>query len=380
MNFITNFHKSRSTLIGSSDIAALIQHPEKTESLAGYERTALTVWEEKTGRTKREPAGFAAEMGHVLEPYVLREFIRNNQKVNSVGDALQSNDIAQSFYRGYILCELDKSDDGYKTAPDTQTTDYLHHTEAITDYGVAHADCINLNKKIIIEAKSGSYWPVDRKDDKYKGYDFTLKEWHGIPLANYYQIQYQAAIYQEAYNVQIDTAYLALIYDTNKYQDWEIRINRRVQERLIELAHYMKTCIEKDIPPKMLAMNAKDIQIMYPKINEDFRHVSGDELTAALSASRQAAEAAKQIKAWKQTEEDAKNMLAVLLKDNKKLQGMVDGDIVDIAAWQERGESERILGLEEIKKDKRLYNYVLKNELIKKIEASRFIKIKYKGE
>jgi len=76
MNYITDFQKSRSTKIGSSDVPALIQHPEKSESLAGYGRTALTVYEEKIGIRERDPVGFPAQMGHVVEPYALQEFIR----------------------------------------------------------------------------------------------------------------------------------------------------------------------------------------------------------------------------------------------------------------------------------------------------------------
>ena len=37
MNYITDFHKSRSGKIGSSDISACLQHPENTGSIAGYE-------------------------------------------------------------------------------------------------------------------------------------------------------------------------------------------------------------------------------------------------------------------------------------------------------------------------------------------------------
>ena len=61
--YITDFYKSRGSRIGASDVPALIPHPDRpSESLAGYGQTAVTLYEEKVGLRKREPAGFAAEM------------------------------------------------------------------------------------------------------------------------------------------------------------------------------------------------------------------------------------------------------------------------------------------------------------------------------
>jgi hypothetical protein len=97
----------------------------------------------------------------------------------------------------------------------------------------------------------------------------------------------------------------------------------------------MKQCIDRDIPPRELAMNQSDIKAMYPKLNEDFRIISGDELQMAINAARQAREAGEQGKAWKAKKEDAENALAVLLKDVKILRGLVDDEIVDLAAWQD---------------------------------------------
>lgn len=370
MNYITHFTKSRSTKIGSSDVPALIQHPEKSESLAGYGRTALTVYEEKLGIRDREPAGNPAEVGHHMEPYALQKFIRTHY----------DDKIADKFFRGFMLCELDKTKDGYPTATATQTTKFLHHTEASTDYSVSHADCINEKEGILIEAKSSGFWPSRRTDDPYKGYDSTVKGHQGIPLHVFYQMQHQAAIYQEVYGVKTKQAFLVLISEGN-YYEWEIRIDTKIQERLLELCSYMKTCIDKRIPPKKLAMNVSDIKVMYPKLNEDFRLVSGDELTTAVEAAKKAKEAAEQLKAWKQKKEDAEAALSIILKDNKKLQGIIDGEIQDIAAWQEKSGGERILGLKEIKSldgGDRLYKYMQKNGLIKIGEGSRFVSVKLK--
>lgn len=372
MKYITDFHKSRTGKLGASDIPTLIKHPERYDSLQGYGNTPLTLWQEKIGLRKREIAEYPAHMGHMLEPIVLYEFIRQN-------DTPEKADL---FYKGYILCEADKTTDGYPTAPNTQYTEYLHHTEADNDFSVAHADCVKTTDTgyTLIEAKSANYWASRRKDDKYSGYDFDLDTHHGIPLKHFFQVQFQAALYQEVYGKRIDDGWLALLCDTNTFAQWHIRSDRRIQERLLELAYYMKKCIDKRVPPKNLAMNKTDIQIMYPKLDEDFRVVSGDELDMARKAAIEAQEAKAQLKAWKQKKEDAENALSVLLKNGKVLKGVVDGELQDIATWQERSGGERLVGLKEIEKDKRLYRYCKKNGLIKEVDGSRFIKVKFKGE
>jgi hypothetical protein len=369
MKYITDFTRSRKTLIGSSDVPALIQHPERAESVAGYGRTALTVWEEKTGLRERDPVGFPAHMGHVIEPYVLHEHIKRHTTPEN----------ADVFLRGYLLTELDKTAGGYPRAHAMQTTDFLHHTEAVTDYCISHADCINEKTKTLIEAKTAGYWSAKRRDDPYRGYEFDLTGHHGIPLANYFQVQHQAAVYQECYGIKIDTAFLSLISDGN-YYEWEFRIDTRLQERILELCSYMKKCIDKKIPPKRLAMNTADIKSLYPKLDDDFRIISGRKLKSVLKFAKRRNKADAQIRAWEQKKEDAESALAIMLKDTKKIQGLVDGEIITIAEWQERKGGERLIGLKEIQNDKRLYGYAKKNGLIKESEDTRFVKVKFKED
>ena len=376
MQYITNFTRERSTKIGASDISKLIQHPEKSESLYGYSETALTLWQEKTGRIKKEPAGFSAEMGNALEPVVLRKFISQNT----------DKETAEKFYRGYMLCELNKTDDGYPDAENFQNTNFLHHTKAENDFAVAHADCLHLqiagNHAELIEAKTASYWSAKRRDDIYSGYDTTLKNHQGIPLKHFYQVQFQAAIYQEVYGLNINTGFLALIFTDGfkpvSFHQWEIRIDVKIQERLLELASYMKKCIDTDTPPKMLAMNQDDIKIMYPKLEEDFRIISGDELQVALHAIEQRKLASEQEKAWRQKKEDADNTLSIFLKDAKTIKGIIGDEIVSLATWQERKGAERVAGLKEIKQYPDIEKLLREKNLINKSENTRSVVIKYK--
>lgn len=125
-------------------------------------------------------------------------------------------------------------------------------------------------------------------------------------------------------------------------------------------------------------MNADDIKVIYPKINEDFRVVSGDDLQTAQMYARAAIDAATMRKNWEEKERDAKDALAVLLADSGRLRGIVDGEMVEFAAWQERKGVERLASLSEIKKDKRLLSYCEKNGLIKIGEPSKFVAVKFK--
>ncbi|HAS92782.1 MAG TPA: hypothetical protein DCS12_11345 [Clostridiales bacterium] len=377
MQYIKNFTKERSSKIGASDISKLIQHPEKSESLYGYSETALTLWQEKTGRIKKEPAGFSAEMGNTLEPVVLRKFISENI----------DKETAQKFYSGYMLCELNKTEDGYPDAENYQNTNFLHHTKAENDFAVAHADCLHLlniagNHAELIEAKTALSAASKRRDDIYSGYDTSLKNHQGIPLKHFYQVQFQAAIYQEVYGLNINTGFLALIFTDGfkpvSFHQWEIRIDRKIQERLLELASYMKKCIDTDTPPKMLAMNQDDIKIMYPKLDEDFRIISGDELQVALHAIEQRKLASEQEKAWKRKKEDADNTLSIFLKDAKTIKGIIGDEIVNLATWQERKGAERVAGLKEIKQYPEIEKLLREKNLINKSENTRSVVIKYK--
>jgi hypothetical protein len=371
MNYIQNFEKSRKTLIGSSDVPALIQHPEKPESIAGFDRTALTVYLEKTGQKERDPAGLHAKLGHILEPHVLYEAI----------SILSDDKTAKDFLRGYTLCELDSTKAGYPTAPDYQNTDWLHHTEAVNDFSVSHADCINVKDGIIIEAKTASYWASHRREaDPYKGYDPKLKGAQGVPLAHYMQIQHQMYMYSSVYGVHIKKGYIALISD-GVFNMWEIKPDIKVQERIAELCSKMKICIDAKTPPKDLAMNTDDIKAMYPEIKEDFKIISGDDSQKAIEYALTQKEAAKQESAWKQKKEDAAAALAVILKDTGTIKAMIDGALVDVASWQPRAGAERVMSLSEIKKNKEnVYKYLVKNECINKSEDTRSVKVKYKGD
>jgi len=412
-HYITDFHKSRESRIGASDISWLIPHPTKQiESLAAYTDikgkrqacTALDLYNEKIKPSPWE-YNFPADMGHRLEGFALYEFIADNI----------SRDIATDFLRGYQMHEMEQNAETYKAGkmvcvnPEPyNNTPFKHNTEALIDYGVAHGDClydprgfnlkkilgfenenikkgkklstynyiikkngltIDLSKPFLIEAKSARRFTVSaRKKDQFKGYDLTLKKWQGVPLKVYFQVQYQMWLYK------VDVCYLALIYDTSEKHYWQIDANKKHQSEIVQLASYVKQCIDSRTPPKQLVMNSKDIAALYPEIKDDFREVVGAELLELLTISKERHRAADQEKNWKDKKNDCDERMSIHLKDTQEVKGIVDGGLVTIAKWKETKPSLYTMGLGDIKKrddSKRLLKYLEKNKLIKESAGSK---------
>jgi len=388
LSYIKDFEKSRESLIGASEISSCLPHPDKPhESLAGYGSTAVTLYQEKAGITKRDPSGRSAKMGHYLEPKILTDFIHDfADDVFPVSDVgLKTSD---SFYRGYMLCELERMLRKNIDCRPFNNTDFKHHTEAKNGFGVAHADCVyvpkaetvemeqdkngiwkykkhkltfDYSKAFLIEAKSARYWVVKtRKKDRFGGYDLELKKWRGIPLKHYFQIQYQLALYD------MPVGYLALGYDTSEFHYWQIKANKKHQADLLETAYYMKQCIDKKQPPKLLALNAQDIRKLYPEIQEDFRELKDAELEKAIQISKDFHRADEQETKWEQRKKDAKNAMSIILKDQRMVKGMIDGELQDIATWKKTGGGFGVMGLKDMEEaDPNAYRYLKRKKLIK---------------
>ena len=348
-----NFTKARSTRIGASDIAACIPDPEHpTESLAGYERTALTVWEEKTGRTPRTPAGLAAEMGHWNEPKATELFMRD----------VFGQEIAAEWLFKRMTFETLKTKNPDIDPRDYQEGTILHNVQWYNDEFIVHPDgvyesrpndgsgdekikahglTIDLSRPFLIEGKSARYFAARRPAGSIvRGYDPELKTWQGIPLKHYVQIQYQLAMFE------IDVCYLPLLSDTSSFHVWQIKANRKRQNQLIDLAGRLSWYIEKDKPPKELAINQADIKKLYPTINEDFAYVTEEEREKVLELARMKNHADEQEKIWKAKKEEATDALGVLLRDRGELRD----ENGSICRWVESSDYEKLLKPDEEKK------------------------------
>lgn len=378
--------QNRGPRIGASDIPALIPSPDRpNESLAGYGRTAITIWEEKTGRRKREPAGLAAEMGHYLEPKATELFMREvfgheyaaewfatRMQYETLKASPSGGDIkAQAYQRPPLLHSIEWYDDQFIVHPDglyvpgDQPPDMLEV--------VGHGLQINMTKPFIVEAKSARYWAARRKEESsVSGYDLELRTWQGIPLKHYVQIQFQLAMFG------VDVAYLPLLFDTSQFQTWEIRADAGVQGKIVDIAGRLAWHIKHDQPPKEMAINTSDIVRLYPGIDTDFVYLGGGEEEAVIEACRQYRKASAQEKVWKDKKQEAQDTLAVHLKDRGELRSHEGGVL---ARWSIRKGSERVAGVKDIKsKDPNAYKYLKRKNLLTTTSDSRTAAVVYKDQ
>ena len=390
--YISNdFTEKRSTRIGASEVSCLIPNPEKpNESLAGYEKTAVTLWQEKTGRREKSISGLPAEMGHWNDVKAIELFIRGIDREQSelyTYSRLQYEIASKKdpslaaigyqptpfkhntqWYNDQFICHPDGIyDDGDLVCPD-----HAWKRSAVTDHGYA----IDLSSPFLIEAKTASFWAAKRREGSLvSGYDFELRTWQGIPLKHYVQIQFQLAC------LDVEVCYLPLLYDSASFHVWEIRRDRKTGDQLIDLASRFAWHVKHDEPPKEMAINSLDIQALYPEIREDF-YFEGDpeKREAIIQAARSQVNASEQEKAWKQKKDDASDALSVYLADNKELRIELDGEIRTVAKWIEKKGCERVAGLKEIAKDDKAYRYLKRKGFVNQGDDSRYVKVSWKEE
>ncbi len=377
-----DFLKTRSGRIGASDLPKMIPNPEKpTESLAGYEQTAITLYQEKIGLKKRDPAGLPAEMGHYLEAKDLELFIRY----------YASADAAKQFLTDVLTYEHTAERVGLdKVNPaNYQNTAFRHHTQFYRDDMICHPDAIydpvevmpkkrshdvtvTFDEPFIIEAKSAGYWSAHRPEGSIvRGYDPELKTWQGIPLKHYVQIQFQLAL------LEIKTAYLPLLYNTNQFDVWKINANKKHQGRFIDLAGKMAWHIKNRKSPGDMAMNAQDIIDSYPELGKDFVILNGEERDSAIEIAKKYKQAVTQRKRWEAAEKDAKDAMSVMLKDRPELR---DGDGI-ISKWNKTNTGEKITKLSEIRaEDLATYRYLKRKGHLVPPKIGRTVSIPWKGD
>lgn len=391
-----NFLEAREGRIGASDLSALIPNPDKpSESLAGYGQTAVTLWQQKTGRAEREPAGLPAEMGHWNEIKAIELFIRG---IPEIGPSM-----AAEYKEARVRYECAVLSDPNRRASRYQPTPFKHNTQWYNDQFIVHPDgiwepddggtqqffngeidgpvsahglTIDLSTPFLIEAKTASYWSAKRRSEKpHSGFDFDLKSWQGIPLKYYVQIQFQLAM------MDVETCYLPLLSDSATFNVWEVKRDRKIGDDLIDLAGRFMWYVKNDTMPKEMAININDICAMYPTITDDFVTVTGEEATTVIELARKAKDAASQEKAWKEKKEDAQSALAVHLKDAKELRVLLDGEEKRVVSWTEREGSEYVASLSDVEKaDAALVSTLREKGLVKQKKGSKSVNVCWKEE
>jgi CRISPR/Cas system-associated exonuclease Cas4 (RecB family) len=367
--YIKDFEKERQGKIGASDIPALFANPEKPgESLAGYGRTPLTVWQEKTGRLQRDPPGLAAEMGHFLENKALELFIRqfdDNMNGHYFLEKKVKNDFIKSEYKSFY---------GYHFEAQFYKNRMIVHPDLVNvpgDYLGKKAGAVNIKgikvdfrKPFIVEAKSCTSRASKRPEgSQITGYDFNLTDWKGIPLKHYLQVQFQLAMFE------VEVAYLALIYDTSNFHVWRIDAHPERQKKIMRVARQMVKHIQEDRPPKKMIFNSIDIKHLYPQINNDFITVDKENQAAIEEIRENYKQACTMIKTGEKTKAEALREISKILEDSQELR---DQSGV-IARWQSRKGRETI-SLKDLKeKAPKLYKKIKSNGIIKEAAGSRSV-------
>lgn len=372
--FVRDIFEGRGVKIGASEVPCLFPDPERpSESVAGYGKTAMTLYMEKIGSKEPDKAGLAAEMGHYLEPKAIELFIRG----------VWGYEIAKAWLRKRMDFEMNGGD-----AKAKQAYPILYNTAFSDKDSIVHPDGLHIGEKdgkivktpwgfkvdtrkdFLLEAKSASFFSAKRGDSEVRGYDRDNKTWQGVPLKHWFQTQYQML------KSGVNLCYLLLLSDTSNFDVWEIKGDRDMQRRIAHVVSIFMACVARHEPPKGLAINVEDIKLLFPSIRDDFETLSEMDENKVKELSDKALVASEQEQAWKAKKEDALSALSVYLKDIKEIRDN-DGDVV--CKWQTKSGYESAISVKDMQKnDPNAVKYLRRRGLIKKSPDVRYVVAKYR--
>lgn len=372
--FVKDIFEERGVRIGASEVPCLFPDPERpSESVAGYGKTAITLYQEKVGERERDKSGLAAEMGHYLEPKAIELFIRE----------VWGPDVASAWMRRRMDFEMNGGD-----ARTKQAYPVLYNTAFIDRDSIVHPDGLHIGEKdgrtvrtrwgfnvdtrrsFLIEAKSASFFSARRGDSEVRGYDRDNKTWQGIPLKHWFQTQFQML------KAGVSLCYLTLLSDTSRFDVWEVRADKEMQGRIARVVNVFMRHVRNRVPPKELAINVDDITALFPSVRDDFVMLDGEDGDKVRELSDKALSAAEQEKVWAARKDDALSALAVWLKDAGEVRDS-DGDVV--CRWQTSKGRESVMSLKDIAaSNPAALRYLRRNNLIKVSKSSRYVVAKYR--
>lgn len=372
--FVKDIFEERGVRIGASEVPCLFPDPERpSESVAGYGKTAITLYQEKVGERERDKSGLAAEMGHYLEPKAIELFIRE----------VWGPDVASAWMRRRMDFEMNGGD-----ARTKQAYPVLYNTAFIDRDSIVHPDGLHIGEKdgrtvrtrwgfnvdtrrsFLIEAKSASFFSARRGDSEVRGYDRDNKTWQGIPLKHWFQTQFQML------KAGVSLCYLTLLSDTSRFDVWEVRADKEMQGRIARVVNVFMRHVRNRVPPKELAINVDDITALFPSVRDDFVMLDGEDGDKVRELSDKALAAAEQEKVWAARKDDALSALAVWLKDAGEVRDS-DGDVV--CRWQTSKGRESVMSVKDIAaSNPAALRYLRRNNLIKVSKNSRYVVAKYR--
>jgi hypothetical protein len=293
----SDFHKRRSKTIGSSDIPVLF-------GLVKQYKTAYDLWKEMTGRmpgaNSDNQQSAPAALGHAIEGIILSRQI----------EELSDRETAHKFRVDYYQHEDSRPTDW---KPATEFIPFSFSVYPDDNRFTASPDCVRIgDDELIIEAKLGSRFANLRSSKKEDGYDLDDPTENGLPLRVYLQCQWQALV------CGIDNIIVRALIDSVFEAQYTFKSNIAIQNKLVEAADKFLNLVKADKPPA--PQNFNDIKGIYDDVRDDVLIIGG-----------QGAEEAEQLfndkQRWKQVEkeakesiEDIKSALAVIMGDKRYLQ------------------------------------------------------------
>ena len=199
--------QERSKGIGGSDVATVL-------GLNPY-KTPLSLWEEKTGKTKGSPAGEAAYWGTTLEDVVAKEFSkRTGMKIQRVNFLLSTGE------GGWMRGNIDRAIVNEQIAKTVR----VHKPEKADETGLMLSTDVGLECKTA-NAFMAEKWGPSQEAEIVSGNVVTE---HQIPLYYETQIQWYMAV------TGIKKFYVAVLIGGQDFRMYEVQRDEDVIKAIIE--------------------------------------------------------------------------------------------------------------------------------------------------
>lgn len=333
---IKDFHKTRATGVGASDIPILACMKLQFGS------TPYTLWEQKTGRAEPFKGNRFTYWGHELEGLVLKNFV----------SGIRGREIAFRFYTEYLR---NRSYKEFKVTTEFRHPEYsfaLSHPDLLIVGGELPIKCpkcgsfdlyssgvkiecsnscgktIEAPEAYIQEAKSHSFFAAKRDDDNPDfGYDKDDHSQDGIPVDEFLQVQWQL------FTSGITTGGLSTLINTNDYREYgPVTADPRAQEKCLALAERFWWHVKHDKPPKPETW--ADVQKMFPQPKDTTAMIAGNEELLARRMIEQWHKLGAGEKRIKKKKSDIKNALGLLIGENNQL--MTAEGIKLASSWSQK--------------------------------------------
>lgn len=241
--------QERSKGIGGSDVATVL-------GLNPY-KTPLSLWEEKTGKTKGSPAGEAAYWGTTLEDVVAKEFSkRTGMKIQRVNFLLSTGE------NGWMRGNIDRAIVNEQIAKTVR----VNKPEKAAETGLMLSTDVGLECKTA-NAFMADKWGPSQEAEIVSGNVVTE---HQIPLYYETQIQWYMAV------TGIKKFYVAVLIGGQDFRMYEVRRDLDVIKAIVEKCHaFWFKKVLADVPPDPI--NADDIKKLYARDDGEMVEASNDE-------------------------------------------------------------------------------------------------------